>query len=340
MQVAISWITGALLVLGCAARRQQAAQHEAHAQPASRAALAPLAESAPPPRSLPAPPAGWMSRADFAKELPASVRIHERVVADPPLRAWMVEALPDATWRPEASQPERGLRTTSAQARELGALVAVNAGFFAATGSVSAVVDEGRLVAKGATEVRRGEHLHPVARAAIGFDAKGRADCAWTWVRDDALIALDEPVPNQPGKPGAMPAPGQGRAWKAEELVGAGPMLVVGGSVRNTEAEECFQGVGAGSRHPRTAAGWCKDGRLLLLVVDGRSATSGGATLEETAAMFVAFGAEEALNFDGGGSTTLWVAGKVVNAPSDKTGERPVASILALVPEAPAKPVK
>ena len=330
MQVATSWMLGALLSTGCAVEEQRLAVHAPTAD-------APLAQAR---ATAPAPRAGWTMRADLAKELPASIRVHEHVVADPPLRAWMVEALPDAAWRPEASQPERGLRTTSSQARGLGALVAVNAGFFAATGSVSAVVDEGRLVAKGATEVRRGEHLHPVARAAIGFDAKGRADCAWTWVRDGALVALDEPVPNQPGKPGPAPDASRGRAWQAEELLGAGPMLVVGGVARNTEAEECFQGVGAGSRHPRTAAGWCKDGRLLLLVVDGRSSASRGATLEETAALLVAFGAEEALNFDGGGSTTLWVAGKVLNAPSDKTGERPVASILALVPDGPTKPVK
>jgi hypothetical protein len=333
MQVAISWITGALatgalLALGCAPRQSRVEAVDAPPAPATRATDAPST------------PAGWTVRADLAKVLPSSIRVLERVVVDPPLRAWMVEARPSADWRPEACQPERGLRTTSAQARTLGALVAVNAGFFAAAGSVSAVVDEGRLVAPGATEVRRGELLHPVARAAIGFDAGGRADCAWTWVRDGALVALDAPVPNQPGKPGPAPDAAQGRAWPAEELLGAGPMLVVGGSVRNTEAEECFQGVGRGARHPRTAAGWCKDGRLLLLVVDGRSAGSRGATLEEAAGLFVEFGAEEALNFDGGGSTTLWVGGEVVNAPSDKTGERPVASILALVPETPAKSVK
>ena len=334
MQVAIPWITGALLVVGCAAREPRLATADASAR------LFQAQQQPKQARSTPAPPAGWTLRTDLAKELPESIRVHERVVADPPLCAWMVEASRDAAWRPEASQPERGLRTTSAQAQALGALVAVNAGFFAISGSVSAVVDEGRLVAPGAIEVRRGEHLHPVARAAIGFDAKGAADCAWTWVREGALVALDEPIPNQPQKPGAAPDPAQGRAWRPEELLGAGPMLVVGGVVRNTEAEECFQGVGAGSRHPRTAAGWCKDGRLLLLVVDGRSAASRGATLEEAAELLVAFGAEEALNFDGGGSTTLWVAGKVVNAPTDKTGERPVASILALVPEEPAKAAK
>jgi exopolysaccharide biosynthesis protein len=48
--------------------------------------------------------------------------------------------------------------------------------------------------------------------------------------------------------------------------------------------------------------------------------------------MLLAFGAQEAINLDGGGSTTLVVREKIVNEPSDITGERPVASILALVP--------
>lgn len=289
-------------------------------------------QAAPSDKAAVAAPEGWTVRADLQAKLPAAIAVLERVDAAAPLKAWMVVARFDGSWDPEAGQPKLGLRTTSKQAADLGALVAVNAGFFAATGSVSAVVDEGVLCAKGAATVKRGEHAHPVTRAAIGFDAKGGVDCAWTWCFGDTLYAFDEPAPNAPGKPAAAPTRERGRAWKADELLGAGPMLVERGKLRNTEAEECFQGVGAGSRHPRTAAGWTKDGRLLLLVVDGRGEASRGATLEETAGLLLEFGAEEALNFDGGGSTTLWVAGSVVNRPSDATGERPVASILALVP--------
>jgi hypothetical protein len=280
----------------------------------------------------PEQPKGWTVRADLQAKLPKSIVVYERVSNDPPLRAWMVEARPDAAWRPEATQPKAGLRTTSKQATDLKALVAVNAGYFSLKGSVSTVVDEGQLVAQGAQVVTRGDTQHPVTRAALGFDARGRADCAWTWCVADALYALEEPVVNAPNKPALAPKPNADRVWQAEEVLGAGPMLVVAGKVRNTEAEECFQGVGAGSRHPRTAAGYTKDGRLLLLVVDGRSAESRGATLEETAQLLVEFGAHEGLNFDGGGSTTLWVGGSVINRPSDKTGERPVASVLALVP--------
>lgn len=284
------------------------------------------------PRTGQSVPAGWSVREDLRAKLPAGIAVLERADAAAPLRAWMVVARMDGSWVPEASQPKTGLRTTSQQAADLGALVAVNAGYFAATGSVSAVVDEGVLSTKGAATVKRGAHSHPVARAALGFDAKGGVDCAWTWCFGDALYSCDAPLSNAPGKPAEAPARERAKPWAADELVGAGPMLVEGGKLRNTEVEECFQGVGAGSRHPRTAAGWTKDGRLLLLVVDGRSDASRGATLEETAQLMIDHGAEEALNFDGGGSSTLWVAGTVVNRPSDAAGERLVASILALCP--------
>lgn len=325
--------TLAVLALACctgapAARAQEDAQPRAPKQAATTAA-----------------PKGWTVRTDLQSKLPPALVVHERIETDPPLRAWMVSARFDGTWRPEASLPASGLVTTSQQAEALGALVAVNAGYFAASGSVSAVVDEGVLVAKGASTVKREAHAHPVARAAIGFaeDEHGvhaGVDCAWTWCFDNALFALDAPAANAPGKPAPVPQRSQGRPWRAQELLGGGPMLVEKGAMRITEAEECFQGVGGGARHPRTAAGWTKDGRLLLLVVDGRSKASRGATLAETAQVMVAFGAEEALNLDGGGSTTLWVAGQRVNQPSDEKGERPVASILALVPQETRKAAK
>ena len=124
----------------------------------------------------------------------------------------------------------------------------------------------------------------------------------------------------------------QGAPWKPEELVGGGPMLVSRSVLANREVAECFQSLGGTSRHPRTAAGWTKDGTLLLLVVDGRSKASRGATLAETGRMLLAHGAHEGLNLDGGGSSTLWVAGRILNTPSDRSGERPVGSVLALVP--------
>ena len=277
-------------------------------------------------------PEAWRVREDLREALPPTIVVRELSSSEPPLQAWLVTARPDEGWEVEAALPKKGLRTTSAQAQDLGALVAVNAGFFSGTGSVSTVVDEGVLACCGPSAVTRQGGAYPVTRAAIGFDADGAIDCAWTWCFGDTLYAFEAPVPNAPGAPAKAPAREQGTPWRAEELVGGGPMLVSRSVLANREVAECFQSLGGTSRHPRTAAGWTKDGTLLLLVVDGRSKASRGATLAETGRMLLAHGAHEALNLDGGGSSTLWVAGRILNSPSDRSGERPVGSVLALVP--------
>ena len=85
-------------------------------------------------------------------------------------------------------------------------------------------------------------------------------------------------------------------------------------------------------RHPRTGVGISKDGKTLyLMTVDGRRESEGGMSLTELAQTMIRLGAYEAMNFDGGGSTTMIVEGKLVNRPSDQTGERPVGSALLLV---------
>jgi hypothetical protein len=88
----------------------------------------------------------------------------------------------------------------------------------------------------------------------------------------------------------------------------------------------------AEARHPRTAVGFSRDSStLLLLTVDGRSENSGGMTLVELADMMRQLGAWQAMNFDGGGSTTMVIDGKVANHPSDKEGERAVGNALLVI---------
>ena len=105
----------------------------------------------------------------------------------------------------------------------------------------------------------------------------------------------------------------------------------------------------ADERHPRTAIGYSQNGQILFLVaVDGRQpGYSVGMSLQELAEFmrarladfsFAKENAYQGLNLDGGGSTTMVVAGQVVNSPSDPTGERPVANALLVVaPEAEEK---
>jgi len=88
----------------------------------------------------------------------------------------------------------------------------------------------------------------------------------------------------------------------------------------------------AEARHPRSAIGFSRDSTtLFLLVVDGRSQKSVGMTLVELAALMRRLGAWQAMNFDGGGSTTMIIDGAIVNAPSDATGEREVGNALLVV---------
>jgi exopolysaccharide biosynthesis protein len=67
-----------------------------------------------------------------------------------------------------------------------------------------------------------------------------------------------------------------------------------------------------------------------MITVDGRSESSGGMSLYELADYILSLGATEAMNLDGGGSTTMFLDGKVVNTPSDKEGERKVGDAIVV----------
>ena len=73
------------------------------------------------------------------------------------------------------------------------------------------------------------------------------------------------------------------------------------------------------------------------MTVDGRRESDGGMSLVELAHFMIGLGAYHAMNFDGGGSTTMVVEGNVVNHPSDATGERPVGSGLLIVSSEPKR---
>ena len=91
------------------------------------------------------------------------------------------------------------------------------------------------------------------------------------------------------------------------------------------------------ARHPRTFVGFDKDStRLYLCVVDGRQQRSIGMNFHEMADFLLSIGVWNAVNFDGGGSTTMVLRGKIVNSPSDATGERPVANTLQVIELGPS----
>ena len=116
----------------------------------------------------------------------------------------------------------------------------------------------------------------------------------------------------------------------AKNIIGAGPELLRGGMVNVTAEAEQFPNDIARGRAPRTALGIKPDGKILLLVVDGRQSHSIGATLTETAQLLKRFGAVNGFNLDGGGSSELVLQGQIMNSPSDGR-ERPVGSAIIVV---------
>ena len=111
--------------------------------------------------------------------------------------------------------------------------------------------------------------------------------------------------------------------------VGGGPRLLVDGQIAVDWAAEGFEAGFADGLNPRTAAGTSRDGRQLLLVtVDGRQAVSRGVSLGGMAQILKRYGAWNAINLDGGGSTTLAADGLTVSSPGGDGSERPVADML------------
>lgn len=113
----------------------------------------------------------------------------------------------------------------------------------------------------------------------------------------------------------------------------AGPMLL-----QNGNKSDLLEGSFITKKHPRTAL-CLKENSILLITVDGRHDQAKGASLPELQNFLLSLKCKDAMNLDGGGSTTLWMNTKdhkgVVNCPSDNKkfdnkGERKVANIILI----------
>lgn len=112
-----------------------------------------------------------------------------------------------------------------------------------------------------------------------------------------------------------------------------GPTLVANGQVAgdfsSVAIDKNFGNRSIQDANPRTGIGMISPNHFLFVVVDGRATTySRGMTLTEFANLFHDLGATEAYNLDGGGSSTMYFMGRVVNNPLGKGNERGVSDII------------
>jgi hypothetical protein len=188
-----------------------------------------------------------------------------------------------------------------------------------ATG-LEAVVRSGRIV-----EVRDNAGGSSIPSSGLVVSARGDAG---EWLRrlarKGARVAVTTTL---------TPAdPSSGNPWSsAEDIVGAGPRLVTDGRIDITDEREQVVAGFRSETHPRTAIASLADGRALLLVADGRHPPERvGLSLDDLARLLIELGARNAINLDGGGSTTMVLGGSIVNVPSDASGERPVSDAIVV----------
>jgi len=180
------------------------------------------------------------------------------------------------------TEQDQAWSVVSEFAKNVGAQIAINANFFSKTESCGVTAGGGHLWA-------------PVSAGCpmtMAFFRNGKA-----LIYDAKSVKSAEGVPVE-----GLVAAVSGR-----------PGLLAGGKV--TPSAEPFAAV----RHPRTALGLRKDGTLIILVADGRREHALGLTAPEMSVIFLREKARDAINLDGGGSTTLFIEaeGGIQNRPSD-----------------------
>jgi exopolysaccharide biosynthesis protein len=115
----------------------------------------------------------------------------------------------------------------------------------------------------------------------------------------------------------------------AVQVFSFGPSLLVDRKITVNTNSEVSQAM---TSNPRTAIGIISPLHYIFIVSDGRTSQSTGLTLYQLGAIFQQQGCQTAYNLDGGGSSTMWFNGEVVNVPTDgrTLGERKVSDIVYL----------
>jgi exopolysaccharide biosynthesis protein len=201
--------------------------------------------------------------------------------------------------------------------REAGELIVFTPEFHRTTltgpDGVEAIVKGNRVVA-----VFDGAGSQPIPPEGLVLSAAGEArQWALEHLKRGARVEIKTTIEADPAIP-----------FRPDYILGGGPRLLNAGAFVAAEEAANYSDSLFRLRHPRTAIGWRADGKLILATVDGRQKTSVGMTIEELAALMRDLGCVEAMNLDGGGSTTMVVRSKIVNRPSDPTGERAVSDAL------------
>lgn len=289
----------------------------------------------------------WINVDSLYQPLPPSIHIYftDSPVDTGKFRAYyLIADLKDKKLEFTAdTSKDRRLTPTKFYDRNNKPLVVVNCTFFSfqTNKNLNIVMRDGIILSENGRVMRDKDSVFYMPHlSAIGISKQRDADVAW--IKADSAATTAFATQNPPvyykiyktrrgtGEPTAID-PNNFKKWKMKTAVGGGPVLLQAGEIRITnEEEKRFTGKALYDKHPRTAMGYTQDGKLIILMIEGRNKNTSGATLTQEAQIFKDLGCWEALNLDGGGSSCMLVNGKETIKVSDAAGQRPVPAVFII----------
>lgn len=209
---------------------------------------------------------------------------------------------------PAIAFADSALLKTSRFGQDAKAIVALNGSFFNVQkgGSVAYLEADGKVVARNRNSKEKWAKNDSLLNGAIVIDYRERIKIE---------IAKPESFYEQ--------------SDKEKAVLFSGPALLADGQLLPLENSDFVK-----KRHPRSCLCQTDKKSLLFIAIDGRSEVASGMNLKEVQQFLLRLKCRDAINLDGGGSTTLWVKDGIregiINLPSDKAGERPVANIILI----------
>ncbi|TAE38505.1 MAG: phosphodiester glycosidase family protein [Runella slithyformis] len=285
------------------------------------------------PTSLLTLPAPWTKPASWNAGLPADVEVYQFQgnIAGSAVKAFAVAvnlASPVVRLSPEGASATLRTPTQFYNDAPSTTPIVVNGGFFGSPNQSFSLLIKNKVVVfpniKTVTRSFNGVNTaYYPTRGAFGVSA-----CCKTpsiqWIYNvgasNTTYVYPQPSPNttvaapQPQPTALFPA--NANVWGADYAIGGSPVLIKNGTIQITDTEELIS-VNNTTRRARTAIGYMLNNVAVMLVVEEGTSQSVGVTLQQLATMMKDIGMFEALNLDGGGSTTLLINGVQAIQPSD-----------------------
>jgi Phosphodiester glycosidase len=277
-------------------------------------------------------PQGWKYSTNYSTGLPTGMQVfaYDSIFAGKATKAFCLayDSKPNRfevkpVLSPTAKKPSEFF------AQETGIVYGcINGGYFGGNQSFSLVKYNNVVSSPNIKQVNRTYNgsstpYYPT-RAAMGFSSTGVPSAAWVYSiggGNDNIYSYPLPSPNAEGSaPQPVPTetfPAGGAAWTVSTAIGGSPMLLRNNNITISDVEELISINNTTSR-PRSAIGYTANGIVLILAVEGDNAAAGynGLNLQELATLLKNLGCTDAINLDGGGSTSMVIR----NSPTVRLG--------------------